>query len=93
MTNEKKIKLGQDLESLKDTDGFKALNEYIKVQKEAIKELSVNPGFKDFETYKSYIKAYLTYEDIEQWIDKAIEVKNKLIQDESQNVADAAKIE
>jgi hypothetical protein len=95
MTNKERIKLGDDLDNMTKTDGFRHLAEYIAKEKEAIKEASVNPGFKDFETYKGYVKAYEAYLSIEDWIARHIEAKNKLIQtnEESETVAPAGPVE
>lgn len=85
MTNEEKIKLGTDFESMLETPSWKALNDYIQKDKEAIKELGVNPGFKDYETYKAYCMGYQVYVQIESFIQRAIKEKNKLIKENEES--------
>jgi hypothetical protein len=84
-------KLGANLEQMSKSDGWKDVLDYIRKNKETVKEIAISPGFKDFETYKSYVKAYEAYDDIEQFVERSINAKNKLIENEqSEPVADAA---
>lgn len=82
-----KIKLGKDLEDMTKTEGWKAVESYIKKDKEAIKEFAINPGYKDYETYIAYRKAYEVYDQLEKFIARSVRIKNKL-NEQSKRVAD-----